>query len=92
MDCNCGCFNDVYNINNTAYNVDSDSWVNSYLCDFMTAVEYNADEKAVNNPAGVSQGFSLHDGGSKALVYLINESDGASSRAKMVLIDQHILL
>lgn len=87
MDCNCDCFNDVYNIINTAYTADSSAWVNSYLCDFMTYRESGAAEIAVNNPPGLSQGFSLHNGGKLALVYTHNERDNDTSRARLFLID-----
>ena len=85
--CNCDCFKDVYNINNTAYNAKSSAWVNSYLCDFMTYRESNAAEIAVNNPPGLAQGFSLHNGGKLALVYTHNERDDDTSRARLFLID-----
>ena len=87
LDCKCDCLNDTIIINNKAYTVKSDSWVNSYLCDFMACREDNAEEKAVNNPAAVTQGFSLVHDGTQAVVYLINESDGNNSRTKIMLID-----
>lgn len=85
--CNCDCFKDVYNINNTAYTANSSAWVNSYLCDFMTYRESNAAEIAVNNPPGLAQGFSLHNGGKLALVYTHNERDNDTSRTRLFLID-----
>ena len=90
MNCNCECFNDNINIINHNYNNGSDSWTNSYLCDFMALREDSAADKEIDNPASVAQGLSILNDGKYAVVYLINEAatnTPEKTRTRLVLID-----